>query len=1627
MAASSDRICFSLDAGQCIGCAICADVCTQAALAFDRQAIRPEWDSSRCNGCMECQLQCPTGAIEVSSPSLSPRKPAGPTGWVRMVLVPLLLFSLAASLGAKQVAAQRHPGCLRNLQSPENEKRVEIDGVGFIYREVGTGGVAIVSCFPASPGSPRKLAIPGEIAGRAVVRVDASFFLCGSWVRELSIPASLTNFPPDRIHLFRRLEAIEVDGANPVFQSLDGVLFSRDGERLLAYPCKRKGAVYVLPAGVREVGKNAFRGAEGVKEVVLPPSLERIGDSAFMRCSNLRKIMLPRNLSVLGGWVWMGCAALERIEVDPDNPVFSAKSGVLFGEKGKRLVRMPEGWAGSYRVPNGVEKIADWAFSGCRKLVAVDCPPSLESMGDYVFSGCCALRSVAFPAALKEVGKRPFDSCKMLERVEIDAANSSFANLSGMVFDLRDKRLLACLKKRVPKTLVVPEGVAEVPYRFFSGCGKLESATLPDSVERIGPGAFSYCTNLTEIALPSGLKEIASSLFSDCWKLREIQLPEPLESIGSFAFRNCRELEHVVIPSNTVRVSAHAFAGCTNLAAFGLQEGNSAFAVEEGVLYSADFSHLVAFPPGKAGVLHLPETVEEIPPRAFMSGRKLEAVVLPPRLRRIGGSAFSECTNLRRINLPKTLVVLEPSAFSGCARLESIHIPAATTNIGQRVFWNCDSLESLTVNPENPRYAACQNLLVDKLTGEVLFCPKSYAGELRLPDGLVRVAPWSFLNRPGITKVVLPASLKEIGRNAFYGCGGLKTVEWPDGLEKIGKQAFGSCTNLVALTFPRGLKKIESEAFRGCKSLREVQFPSGLETIGESAFCDTGITNIFIPASVIRIAENSFSLCGALGAIKVDADNPEYASVDGVLYGKNPLRIVRCSPRLPESIELPEGLEQIPDRAFMHQKRLKHVRLPSSLRSIGKSAFWDCRELQEIVVPEKVDGIAESSFRSCANLERVVLPEGLRWIGNWAFSDCSSLERINLPDSLKTIKKGAFFKSGLKGIVLPDGVETVEDDAFGWIFHGMRWVWLGKSVRTLSAKAFWLCYSARQVRVDPGNRWFMERGGILYSRDGTRLVWCPPSALVPAVFSIPDGVVEVAPYAFAGCKWLKEVRFPASVESIGEYAFDACPRLVVARLPDGLRSLGECAFLDCRKLEEAPVPASVEMLGKNVFQHCEKIGASSDAGGALTNLCGVVYSEDFSRLVSCSPSVTGVVKIAEGVGVVPPGIFRSLDKITRIVLPDSVWKLDGEAFNNCPGLRAIHFGKGVREIVSFFERKCPRLERIEVDPENPNFCDREGVLFDKSMKTLLRYPAARGGKYVVPEGVEVLGDFSFEGCSNLVEIVLPESLQRIEGWAFRGCASLVRLRIPEKVSFVPTYAFGGNSSLVVIDVAEGNKSYTDIDGVLYDRSLTRLVRCPQAKKGRVRIPDGVSTIPQNAFYECSGVTNVVFPKGLKTIVEFAFYHCRGLRGLELPEGLETIERLAFCGCTGIEEVVFPDSLELLGERAFWGDKALRRVVFGKNLREVPPECFAECTRLERVVLPEGLERIKDRAFDRCASLERLKIPSTVEKIDPSAFARCTSLSGIEVAPGNPHYAVRGGVLRDTRTGAAIWPPVKPGK
>ena len=423
----------------------------------------------------------------------------------------------------------------------------------------------------------------------------------------------------------------------------------------------------------------------------------------------------------------------------------------------------------------------------------------------------------------------------------------------------------------------------------------------------------------------------------------------------------------------------------------------------------------------------------------------------------------------------------------------------------------------------------------------------------------------------------------------------------------------------------------------------------------------------------------------------------------------------------------------------------------------------------------------------------------------------------------------------------------------------------------------------------------------------------------------------------------------------------------------------------------------------------------------------MVYSEDFSRLIFCSPSVTGVVKIAEGVEVVPPGIFRALDGITGMVLPDSVRKLDGEAFNNCPRLREIYFGKGVQKIFSYFERKCPRLERIEVNPENPNFCDREGVLFEKSMKTLLRCPAAREGKYVVPEGVEILGDFSFDGCSNLVEIVLPESLQRIEGWAFRGCASLVRLRIPEKVSFVPTCAFGGNSSLVAIDVAEGNKSYTDIDGVLYDRSLTRMVRCPQAKKGHVRIPDGVSTIPQNAFCECSGVTNVVFPKGLKTIVEFAFYHCRGLRGLELPEGLETIERLAFCGCTGIEDVVLPDSLELLGKRAFWGDKALRRVVFGKNLREVPPECFAECTRLERVVLPEGIERIKDRAFDGCASLERLKIPSTVEKIDPSAFTRCTSLASIEVASANPRYTIQDGILRDTRTGAAIRVPAKSGK
>jgi len=192
-----------------------------------------------------------------------------------------------------------------------------------------------------------------------------------------------------------------------------------------------------------------------------------------------------------------------------------------------------------------------------------------------------------------------------------------------------------------------------------------------------------------------------------------------------------------------------------------------------------------------------------------------------------------------------------------------------------------------------------------------------------------------------------------------------------------------------------------------CPELTSIKIPASVTSIGAWAFSDCGkLTNVTIPSSVTSIGECVFSDCPRLAAIGLEAGNPKYKVVDGVLYTKD-MKCLVTSPGGRSLVSIPAGVVDIGDNAFRCCRELKSVTIPLGVRRIGDDAFC-ATALESIVIPASVKNIGNSAFWCCGDIASLDLTEGVASIGSSAFSGCSALESVMVPASVKDIGHSAF-------------------------------------------------------------------------------------------------------------------------------------------------------------------------------------------------------------------------------------------------------------------------------------------------------------------------------------------------------------------------------------------------------------------------------------------------------------------------------------------------------------------------------------------------------------------------------------------------------------------------------------------
>ena len=424
----------------------------------------------------------------------------------------------------------------------------------------------------------------------------------------------------------------------------------------------------------------------------------------------------------------------------------------------------------------------------------------------------------------------------------------------------------------------------------------------------------------------------------------------------------------------------------------------------------------------------------------------------------------------------------------------------------------------------------------------VLTAYNGEAVDFAIPDGVTEIAP-SVFSRTEVENVWVPASVRTIGEKAFF-ASGLKTIAFQDDEAS-----------------PSQLTTLGPSAF-GYTKLERIELPRSVVLLGQELFDGTPMkTASFGPNIAAGQLEGASIDAMTLTHIDVDPANVNYESVDGVLYSRNPRRLV-LFPREKEyagTYEVLEGTESIGAGAFAGAQ-ITSVAFPSSLRTVGSHAFYGSR-LTSVSLPDGCESVGESSFAYMGNLQTVDLG-GTRSIDARAFTFDSNLTEVNFRQDLNRlteIGEGAFEIVGLSSVMLPDSVETIGRDAFSRN-RTLASIHLGAALVSVERSAFEWDPQLASVTLSPGSSHYFIDGGGLYKKGeaGQSLVFVPPASSATE-FVVSAGTNEIGPQAFEDVAALTRVVLPDGLTTIGANAFKGCTHLVDLAIPDSVEVVDTAA------------------------------------------------------------------------------------------------------------------------------------------------------------------------------------------------------------------------------------------------------------------------------------------------------------------------------------------------------------------------------------------------------------------------------------------------------------------------------------
>ena len=1080
---------------------------------------------------------------------------------------------------------------------------------------------------------------------------------------------------------------------------------------------------FVLSDQVEQIDKDVFTGCTALSELTVPfvgksatdsrgltylvgggsnlatitvTKAEKISSNMASNMSNIKEIRLLCNITEIPNRAFYNNSSLESVVVRGN--IQSIGNGAF--EKCSSLK--------SFSISDGVTSIGDSAFKDCSSLTSIAIPSTVNSVGKEAFRGCVKLASIEFAGVLHSIGQGAFMNC--------ESATSITANDVSNLTVIPKSAFENCFKLTNTNLF---DNVTSVESRALANCRSLETFTLGNKVEKLGKGVFEGCSGLNELSVPfmgskfgddsnftyllgsettvkqitlTNIDKVAKNAFKNMTSLTQIRLFSNITEIGEGAFSGCSRLVSVTIPNGIREIKRETFADCLNLTRV------------DGI-----------------------ENIETLGASAFRNCIELTSLNLG-NVTSVGDSCFSGCRSMTQISLPKA-ESFGNYAFEGCSQLEEFVFYKSEAKIGTYLFKNCTELteatlpSSVTAVPAGTFYG-CKSISYANFSNVQSLGKEAFSNSglesFSFGSALEKVGEQCFAYCTNLKTLVVPSTVKEIGKHAFEGVGfdivtlsyvGKNANSTSNGFEYL----FGQTpVNTLVVT---DMKDVDAKTFKGAEDyLKNLVLKGEITSIKDGAFKKmTGLQSISLPNTVTSIGKEAFANCENLTALTL----PQSVQNLGQRFAKGCYRL--------KEVTLPYGITFIPKQAFEDCRGLLSIELPATVGSVGEGAFRGCTNLdaiagvnlriiekgafsnsglKEFTLCEDIKEIGDSAFSYCSKLESISCNDALEKIGKYAFEGCVNLTTVNFNNSLQTIERGAFRDcAALTEVTIPDGISTIGKHVFDGCtnlrkistpFFGKTLNSNGRLSYLTNSQSVSAVYLTKANKVANNAFKNYENLSVVYLnsnvesigrnafRNCMRLEVVQNTSNVKTIasrafynsglrsFTLGQEVTSIGNKAFYGCSYLHSFVCNDNLKTIGVAAFKNCSALETVSFNQGLETIKGYAFQNCQALTSVFVPKSVTKIGYHVFDGCSRLKTLSVpfVGRTVNRNRRIDYITDSYELTTVY--VTNAKEIARKA-------FMKCYYLYEVHLNNGITKIGADAFDSCERLRIIYIPRSLAD------------------------------------------------------------------------------------------------------------------------------------------------------------------------------------------------------------------------------------------------------------------------------------------------------------------------------------------------------------